>query len=206
MHFFLIPICVWFSVSAKEIVMIILGEKWQASIEILRILAIVTPFYLMSTYTGVLLEATAHLKVKLIFQTSFVILLGIVLLSTVHYGLLYAALGLLGSAVIYHMGYLYMTKLLFSLNIKEIIYTYYPAILATLITWILIFFLHLIFIKIGLNIVIRFILQFIIFTCIFLMLLKFPFTYRIKKILNERIVNVFKENVFIKIGKKLGFV
>ena len=204
--FFLIPICILISISSKEVVLILLGEKWKASIGILRVLAIVAPFYLMSNYMGVLFESMAKLKVKLIFQISFVILLSIVLLSTVHFGLLYAALGLLGSAIIYHLGYLYLTKILLSLNFKEIIYTYYPAIIASLITGIFVLILNYILIKVSLNIVIRFLLQFLSFAGIFLILLKFPFTNGIKKILNDRIVSTFKDNIFIKIGKKLGFV
>ena len=204
--FFLIPICIWISISAKEIVLILLGEKWQASIEILRVLAIVTPFYLMSNYMGVLFESMANLKVKFIFQVSFVILLSIVLLSTVHFGLLYAALGLLVSAIIYHLGYLYLTKILLSLNFKEIFYMYYPAIVASLISGIFVLILNFILVKVSLNIVISFLLQFLFFAGIFLILLKFPFTNGIKKILNDRIAKNFKDNILIKIGRRLGFV
>ncbi len=132
--FFLIPICIWFSVSAKEIVLVILGDKWKEAIDVLRVLALVTPFYLMSSYMGILFEAVAYLKVKLIFQISFVILLGIVLFIAVPFGLIYAAAGLLVSAIIYHLGYLYLTKSLLSLNLKEIVLAYYPSIIASLIT------------------------------------------------------------------------
>ena len=204
--FFLIPLCVWFSVSAREIVLVILGDKWKEAIDVLRILALVTPLYLMSSFMGTLLEAVAYLKVKLIFQISFVILLSIVLFSVVPYGLIYAAVGLLGSAVIYHLGYLYLTKLLISFNIKEIVLVYNPSIIASLITGIFVLVIHLILIKLNSGLIFRFSLQCLFFAGSFLVLLRFPFTSGIKKILKEKVFDNLGNNIIVKIGKRLGFV
>ena len=204
--FFLIPLCVWFSVSAKEIVLVILGDKWKEAIDALRILALVTPFYLMANYMGVLFEAVAYLKIKLIFQVSFVILLSIVLFITVPYGLIYAATGLLGSAIIYHSGYVYLTKKLLSLKLKEIMSVYFPSIITSIITVLSILTLHFILTRINSGVILLFFLQFLIFILTILLLLRFSITKQIKIILNDKVFKNIQSNIILKIWGKFGFV
>ncbi len=204
--FFLIPLCVWFSVSAKEIVLVILGDKWKEAIDVLRILALVVPFYLMNSFMGTLFEAVAYLKVKLIFQISFVILLSIVLIIAVPHGLVYTAAGLLGSAIIYHLGYLLLTKFLIFLNLKEIISAYYPSIIATFITCVSIFMIHYILIQSNSSLIIRFIAQLLFYIPTILLLLRLSFTKRIKKILSDRVFKNIESKIIQNIGKRLGFV
>jgi lipopolysaccharide exporter len=203
--FFLIPICIWFSVSAKEVVLVILGNKWREAIDVLRILALVTPFYLMNNFMGVLFEAVAYLKVKLIFQICFVIFLSIVLFITVPYGLSYAAAGLLGSAIIYHLGYTYLTKLLLHLTLKEIFSTYYPSVISSSITCVAVLIAHYILIQINSILIIEFFIQLLSFTLTILLLLRFPFTKRIRKILSDSVFKNIESKIILKISKSLGF-
>ncbi|MGB8317388.1 MAG: lipopolysaccharide biosynthesis protein [Ignavibacteriaceae bacterium] len=204
--FFLIPLCVWFSVSAKEIVLVILGNKWKEAIDILRILALVTPLYLMSSFMGTLFEAVAYLKVKLIFQIGFVILLGIALFITVPYGLIYAAAGLLGSAIIYHLGYIYLTKSLFPLSFKELISAYYPSIIASIITGFSILIVHYILIQINSSLIIAFSMELLFFAIIIILILRFSFTKRIKKILNDTLFKNLRDSILVRMVKKFCFV
>ena len=64
----LFPLCFGIVGGAREIVLAILGEQWTDSIPILRILALSTPFMLLSHVEAVLLEATAKLKIKVYVQ------------------------------------------------------------------------------------------------------------------------------------------
>ena len=204
--FFLIPICIWISISAKEVVLILLGEKWEASIEVLRILAIVTPFYLMNNFVGVLFEASAYLKVKLILQISFVILLSIVLLSLVQYGLFYVSIGLLVSVIIQHLGYVYLMKSFLSLKYNEIATFYYPAFIASLIIFVSVSIINFILIKIDVDLIFRFSIQLLTGIAIILLLLRFSFTNSIKEVINEKILKNFSNNIAIKISKRLKIV
>ena len=202
--FFLIPICIFISISAKDIVLIFLGEKWQASIEILRILAIVTPFYLINNYMGVLFEATAYLKIKLIFQISFVTFLSIVLLTLVPYGLIYVAFGLLASVIIQHVVYLYLTRSLLSLDIKEILIIYYPSAIASLTIGISTYLVNLLLFTMKIILIYKFCLQSFVGLCLILILLQFSFTKGIREVINDKILRNIRNNMVIKIGKKLG--
>ena len=204
--FFLIPLCIWFSVSAKEVILVILGTKWQASIQLLKILAFVSPFYLINNYMGILLEATAYLKRKLILQIIYVILLSLVLFKLLPFGTSYVALGLLGSIILQHIGYLYLTKSLLALSFKEIISVYYPTVTASFIIGLSIFLINLVFIKINLGLFFRFLFQIIIFVGIMLILLKLSYFYKIKEILNERVLVNFNNNIIIRLIKKFNFV
>ena len=204
--FFLIPICIWVSVSAKEVVLIILGPKWHASIQILRILALVTPFYMFNNYMGILFEATAYLKMKLIFQILYVILLSCVLFIMLPYGIFYIALGLLASIIIQHIGYLYLTKSLLFLNLREIFSAYYPALITSLILGLSIHLINFISIKIHIGLILRFCLQFLFFIGTILILLRLPFLNEIKEILNERILINLSNNIVVRFIKRFNFV
>jgi len=203
--FFLIPICIWISISAKEVVLIVLGQNWLAAVEVLRILAIVTPFYIMNNYFGILFEAMAYLKVKLIFQISFVILLSIVLLILIPYGLLYAAFGLLASVLLQHIAYLYLTRVLLSLNKKEILTIYYPTVIASFTIGIITYLISLMLNTMNTNLIYRFSLQFICGLSTILFLLKFSFTKGLREVINDKVLKNIGNNMVIKIGKKLGF-
>ncbi len=160
----------------------------------------------MVNYMGVLFEAVAYLKIKLIFQVCFVILLGVILFITVPYGLIYAAAGLLGSAIMYHAGYIYLTKKLLSINLKEIISIYFPSIITSIITGLFILLIHFILIRINSGVVLLFFMQFLFFVLAILLLLRFSFAKQIKIILSDRVFKNIQSNIIQKIGKRLGFV
>jgi lipopolysaccharide exporter len=204
--FFLIPLCIWFSVSAKEIVLIILGDKWKEAIEVLRILALVTAFYLMNNFMGTLFEAVAYLKVKLIFQLSFVTLLSVVLFVMVPYGLFYTALGLLACVIIQHVVYALLTKSLLAIKPGEMLSAYYPAFISSLAVLVSVSVVNFILIKIDASLIINFCLEILTWIVTMLILLRFSFTERIKDIISEKVLINFDNNIIVRVSKRLGFI
>jgi lipopolysaccharide exporter len=74
----LFALATFVSFSSKEIVLFVLGNKWQESIPILRLLCIAMPFNLLLTLNTIVLDATGKLTAKLIVRimhlSSFLIL------------------------------------------------------------------------------------------------------------------------------------
>jgi len=69
------PVSFGISAAAKEVVNVVLGEGWEQSIAILRILSFAVPMAMMNTFfSGIVCEATANLDKKLyitLFQIAF---------------------------------------------------------------------------------------------------------------------------------------
>ena len=62
-------------VSAREIVLVLLGEKFVSAIPVVQILAIFIPFPVLSNLSGVLAEASARLNAKIAIQSVYVLAL-----------------------------------------------------------------------------------------------------------------------------------
>lgn len=63
-----LPIAFGMSAASTEIVMVLLGDRWVASIPVMRIVAVASAAGLLSHFGGVLLEATAHLREKIVLR------------------------------------------------------------------------------------------------------------------------------------------
>lgn len=113
------------------------------------------------------------------------------------------AVGLLGTVFLQHLAYVFLTKSFFALKFKEIIISYYPAVIASILIFISISLIGFIMDKINIGLLINFVLRLISGIIIILVLLKFSFTNNIKEIINERIIKNFGGSIAIKVIKWL---
>lgn len=86
------------SVSAQDIVAILLGPQWGLAAEVLVVLALGAGPYCISNVAGITMDARAMLRPKLVLQSAMLIFLaGMMLLLTPRYGVLGAAWALVAT-------------------------------------------------------------------------------------------------------------
>lgn len=82
-----LPVGLGMSGAAREIVAVLLGPKWLASVPVMRIVAIASVAAMLSHFGGVLLEATARLKQKMLLRVGQLALFGAMLFALRRLGL-----------------------------------------------------------------------------------------------------------------------
>lgn len=73
-------------VSAREIVLVLLGERFVEAIPIVQLLAVFIPFPVLANLSAVLAEATARLNTKILVQTAYLLLLAAAYLTVYRLG------------------------------------------------------------------------------------------------------------------------
>jgi O-antigen/teichoic acid export membrane protein len=130
---FLVPTCSGIAVASREIVLLVLGDKWTQAIPVLQILALATPFSLLSHFSGVVCEATATLNVKIVLQASEFVILGTLFYALAGWGLIGFAFAVLFGEAARYVGYHFIVKRLFGINRMETVSAYVPALAIGLI-------------------------------------------------------------------------
>ncbi|WP_324674398.1 lipopolysaccharide biosynthesis protein [Hymenobacter sp. GOD-10R] len=69
------PLCAGVAVAAPELVEMLLGPRWAASVPILRVLCISIPLSMTTLFAGVVADARANLRQKIILNIEFMLLL-----------------------------------------------------------------------------------------------------------------------------------
>lgn len=82
-----LPIALGMSGAAREIVGVMLGPKWAASVPVMRIVAVASVAAMLSHFGGVLMEATAHLREKMALRAGQLVLFASLLLALGRFGL-----------------------------------------------------------------------------------------------------------------------
>ena len=156
--YILIPIGIGMSFASEEIILTVLGPQWTDSIPLFEILAFAIPIKFLSKFSGILMDSTARLKGKLIFQIIWVIgLLGAFLLIK-NEELIYFTYVLLGFLFIRNIFYLLLVQKILHFSAKEIISAHFPAILTGLVIGLLITLLKLLLEPLALNVIIELII------------------------------------------------
>lgn len=138
--FLMLPACVGISVAAEQIVKLVLGDQWLAAIPVLQILALATPFNLLAHFGGVVCEATATLKVKAILQVIYVTALAALIYFFKNWGLEGIAFSILLAVFSRNLAYIFITKTILNFKFIDIIKSYIPGILASLLCGLAIYF------------------------------------------------------------------
>ena len=136
----LLPTCLGMAVASREIVLVIFGEKWITAIPVLQILAIAVPFNLLSHFGGILCDATATLKIKLIMQIVYLIILGALFFLLRGYGIIGFATALVIGEFCRFAAYILITRLICKITSIEYIQAYLPSVILSLIIAPLIYF------------------------------------------------------------------
>ena len=184
----LLPICVSIAVASREIVLVILGEKWIATIPVLQILAIAIPFNLLSHFGGILCEATATLNIKLLMQVIYVMILGILFyLFSVH-GIIGFAIALVIGEFVRFIAYIFITNRICKVMLGELIQAYLPSVISSIIIGSLLYFLAFFLREYNVPILLEFIFEMMVG----LILLIIIFLCKPQKILRKEILDRLK--------------
>jgi O-antigen/teichoic acid export membrane protein len=135
----LVPTCIGIAVSSREIVLVVLGEKWTAAIPVLQILALATPFNLLSVLGGIVCEATATLKPKTLIQVAHLGLLLTLFYFARGLGITGFAMAVVIAETTRHALYVLLTRQMFKIDVREIFRSYQPAFFSALVAGISIY-------------------------------------------------------------------
>ena len=70
-----LPLCAGVAVAAPEMVRVLLGPKWDASVPVLRALCVAIPLSLTTMFAGIVADARANLRRKVVLNVEFIVLL-----------------------------------------------------------------------------------------------------------------------------------
>jgi O-antigen/teichoic acid export membrane protein len=169
--------------ASREIVLVILGEKWIAAIPVLQIIAIAIPFNLLSHFGGILCEATATLNIKLLIQIVYLMVLGALFYLLRDYSILGFATALVIGEFCRFAAYLSITRQICKIQPVEYIQAYLPSIIFSLIIGPLIYFVASFLREYNISITAVFIVE-IMLGLIFLVIL---FFYGPQRILRQEV-------------------
>jgi lipopolysaccharide exporter len=129
----LCPTCLGIAVASQEIVLLVLGEKWIAANPVLQILSIAILFNILSHFGGIICEATATLNIKLVMQTIYVIILGVIFYMMKDLGIREFAMAITFAEFIRFIVYLFIVKQICGITATEYVQAYSPAVIASVI-------------------------------------------------------------------------
>ena len=157
----LLPACFGIAASSQEIVLFVLGEKWIAAIPVLKILAIATPFNLLSHFGGIVCEATATLNIKLLMQIIYVGILGILFYLMRGLGIYEFAMAIVFAEFIRYLAYLFIVKRICNITPMEYVHAYLPSVISSLVIWASIYFIASILRRFNIPIILLFAVELI---------------------------------------------
>jgi O-antigen/teichoic acid export membrane protein len=131
--YIVLPTCVGIATSADPLVRVMLGDQWLEAIPVLRILALVVSVNMLSTFGGILCESLADLNFKLVLQGSYVVVQALLMIYAYRFGLTGVTGALLLGEVLRHIAYLIAGKRLLNYSFVDIVSTYLPATLTSII-------------------------------------------------------------------------
>jgi hypothetical protein len=112
-----------------------LGDQWLEAIPVLRILALVVGMNMLSSFGGILCESLADLNFKLALQGGYVVVQALLMIYAYRFGLTGLTGALLLGEVLRHIAYLIAGNRLLNYSFLDIVSTYLPATLTSLIIW-----------------------------------------------------------------------
>ena len=139
--FVILPLCTGLAVAAPEVVGTLLGPKWTEAIPIIRILAFVVPFKLLMNFAGIVCDATGRLNVKIIFETTYIVVLATIMyFFTRQYGLPGIALTILAGEGLKMAAYsIFMSRVLHFRLAGDLLSGFVPATITAILVGVALF-------------------------------------------------------------------
>jgi O-antigen/teichoic acid export membrane protein len=126
--FILLPLALLISILSKEIVLIILGEKWVEAIPLVGVLAFAATFSLLAHFIANVFEAKGILKPKMFLQLLYILLLITGFSLFLDKGLFYLAIVVLAARLLYFIFYIGLSKYYLKITLKEMMWILVPAL------------------------------------------------------------------------------
>ena len=89
-------VCFGMIPAASDLVLTLLGKQWEASVPVLQVLAVAVPFVFLSHISGIILDALANLRMKIMIQSASIV----VLITAMFYLSKFGLIGFAGAVVI----------------------------------------------------------------------------------------------------------
>lgn len=130
------------AVARHEVVAVLLGGQWMASVPVVAIFAVVAPLGLAAHFTGILLEAKARLNPKLLLRSVQAVLLFVLLTLLWHHGIvgIASAYAIAESAAI--VAYLFVAVKNVPVDMRSLLGAYIPGLLTAIAVVASLFALH----------------------------------------------------------------
>lgn len=158
----LLPTCLGIVAASREIVLLLLGQKWIAAIPILQILAIATPFNLLSHFGGIVCEATATLNIKLSMQITYVVILGALFCLVSPYGIVGFGIALVIGEIVRYTAYVFIVKRICNITPMEFVRSHLPSLISSLIVGASVYFVASVLRGLNLSIFWVFVVEFVV--------------------------------------------
>jgi len=123
-----LPIAFGMCGAAREVIAVLLGPQWGESVPVMRIVAVASAASMLSHFGGVTMEATAHLRDKLVMNIARLIIFVSLLVGLSRFGLVGYALAFAVSEVLMHAAYATRVGVLFEVPVSENTRAYVPGL------------------------------------------------------------------------------
>ncbi|NJO02499.1 MAG: lipopolysaccharide biosynthesis protein [Bacteroidia bacterium] len=140
--FFIYSVCVGVSISAEQIVWVLLGDQWLEAIPALRILAISALFNVSVQFSGIFIDATARLKQKFIVQLAILAILATLLYLLSPLGLVGFAWAVLISQLVKNIAFIFILRPVLKFSWASVLGVYWQGVYSVGITGSIIYLLY----------------------------------------------------------------
>lgn len=185
----ILPTCVGIALTAGPLVRVMLGDQWLDAIPILQIVALIVGINMLSTFGGILCESLADLNFKLILQGSYVVIQAILMIYASRFGLLGLAWAMLLGEVLRHIAYLVAGKRLLKYSFLDVVITYLPSILTSVIVGVALYGLSVAFTGSGAPMIVQLGTHMVLGGILLIGLLTANFNRPVRTQLNERLLS-----------------
>lgn len=131
--YIVLPTCVGIAAAAGPLVQVMLGDQWAEAVPIVQIVAFIVGFNMLSTFGGILFESLADLNFKLALQGGYVVAQAGLMIYASRFGLVGLTGAMLVGEILRHVAYLVAGRRLLTYSFSDIVSTYAPAVLTSII-------------------------------------------------------------------------
>lgn len=128
-----LPVALGMSGASREIILVLYGAKWAAAIPVMRVVAIAAGLAMLSHLGGVLLEAAAQLKDKLLMRAGQLALFAAALFGLGRFGLVGYAFAFALSEAVLHGLMAWRVALFADISAGDLARAYWPGALGGLL-------------------------------------------------------------------------
>jgi len=131
-----VPVALGMSGAARDIVAVLLGPAWAGAVPVMRIATLASSAAMLTAFAGVTLEATAHLREKLVLRLVQLPVLAALLFALGRFGLSGFAAACVISEVGLHVFTAWWLGSLLRIPIRDHLGAYYPGIACGAVIWV----------------------------------------------------------------------
>ncbi len=124
----ILPACVGLSVTAREAVLLLLGDQWLDAIPVLQVLALAVALQVLTGFSTVTCEATARLNARIVLQIGFILALGFFFYLFRERGLVGFAWALLCAQAARHLSYGWVMHRALQIPMAHLLRAYVPGL------------------------------------------------------------------------------